>query len=160
MGDFITVFRVVIFMWLVGQKTNKQKAFFFFPQSFVCVCVFYFTIPNWNCFWSGGKTFFRKKYKTSSMVLNFVWHVATYTLSNCTCQIVRDNVTVHDTTEARWHDVSSTVFHVESYKQMIGFYKECSCIFLYAQQVMLNVPYFMYVCWCGKSLVWLLDQFN
>lgn len=148
-------------MWLVGQKTNKQKAFFFFPQSFVCVCVcilFYNTQLKLLLKW--GKTFFRKKYKTSSMVLNFVWHVATYTLSNCTCQIVRDNVTVHDTTEARWHDVSSTVFHVESYKQMIGFYKKCSCIFLYAQQLMLNVPYFMYVCWCGKSLVWLLDQFN
>lgn len=28
-------------MWLVGQKTNKQKAFFFFPQSFVCVCVYF-----------------------------------------------------------------------------------------------------------------------
>lgn len=41
-GDFITAFRVVIFMWLVGQKTNKQKAFFFFSAELcVCVCVYF-----------------------------------------------------------------------------------------------------------------------
>lgn len=38
------------------------------------------------------------------------------------------------------------MFHVESSKQMIGFYKECSCIFLCTQQIMFNVVYFEDLC--------------
>lgn len=37
--------------------------------------------------------------------------------------------------QATWHDVSNIVLHIESYKQMFGFYQEYLCI---SEQGMLN----------------------